>query len=682
MAHQGMLDPDWHDAHARSLPSLRVGIGGLVHGVNAVEDRLAVANEHHRAANQHLGAIQGHTGALVSQGQAQVDLSRTAVHLARAGLLESRAIAQLNRQQLAVQEHIAGDAAAIRDNTAVAARTLPDLLHRAMVAERQREAHLAEAQTQTALAHRAQVDRQALIRGVSELGALTDHYGALHARQLGAIGDTMDRAAGSLDSIDQRTGALVGLHAASLDQLGAIHQVGLQAVHMGAHQVEATRHVAGAVDHATAVLGALARAQLDTLDSMDGRLAWIHSTALVQLGELEGIRAGVGVTNDLLGGLLTVAEAHAAASARAAESLARMEDALGALTDATRDGAAAVRDAVRTLDANQADRALRSHRIAGEQHFREAMVLLERGRVERAAAELDKAEALCPSDPRVPFHRAMCRVRMDDAAGARADLDEALALLPRDAITERAAMRLRLARLSWCEARAHSRAARAAEEEQKLAESLALTTEALQEDPDSVDAQLHLATCLCALGATERAIDVLFAALPRLGDRGARAVASEAFVPVHDVLRAALDLDDPTPLTVRLARDALAYGDPEAAARCLRAAATWRPRDLLGALDDPALAPVAHEAWAAVIAAVDATERDPADWYALAALCATTPGGEAAAIRAFRAGAAGAPREAAAVREALESALGDAAAPLIALLRRDRSEGWRWLAAL
>jgi hypothetical protein len=140
---------------------------------------------------------------------------------------------------------------------------------------------------------------------------------------------------------------------------------------------------------------------------------------------------------------------------------------------------------------------------------------------------------------------------------------------------------------------------------------------------------------------------------------------------------------------VRLAHDALALGDADAAARCLEAAAKWCPRDLIdgGALTTPSLEPLRDRVRAAEVEeARSRKERDPLDWYAIAALCAMSPRAEAAAIRAFRRGAAGDPdataKDTAALRETLRGALGEVGEALIALLRRDGSNDWRGLAGL
>lgn len=658
VARSGQLDPDAHFRLAQRIRALRTGTEGAALSLQE----------------------------LTEQGEDAARQRALAVHLTRAGLIEQQTSNALARAHLEVSTRQAEDTSDIRASSREIAR---DMAASVELARRQADG----IDTLGRLGERQVAELQDIGAGVARVGHLTERYGDLHARQLDHLGALGERELAALQVVGDGV-AHVGhlaehygdLHARQLDHLGALgeRQVDL----LGVVALEEARHTEQlqGIGAGVQTLSVIGRAQIELAAGMDRRLDGIHAAGLAQLDELVGLGHGVAVTNELLDGLIDIAEAQRQIADRAARSLTRIDVHLETVVSQLGDIHGTLLQAAEA----QRERDLNRDRIAADESFRKAMTVLERGRIDKALTYLDEAHHRWPNDPRATFHRALCHVARDEAARAREDLVETLDMLAPEAGAERASVRLYLARLAWCEALAHRRAGETDVAAERIAEAVELATLATEEDPASPEARVARAKYLCELGATEEALEVLFAVLAHHPDRWSAVAASPAFEPVHDVLQRALADDEAEPFLVRLARDALGLGQAERAMWLLGEVCRHRPRDLLGAgfLEDAGLEPVLDALTERILGEIRAASgpegRTAEDWYALAVLAMRLERAtDLDVLRLFKVGAAVDPhvarRDAQAVRATLSTLAGADAPRLFGVLARDWDQPYPWL---
>lgn len=639
LARHGHLDPEKHHRLAERYAAARTGVEGIGYGVRAVgADTSALVAQGARQAT------------VAQQGVAQRDV---ALALARAGLLEQRAGAQLGRRTLAELERIAERVEQGTD----ACQGLPEVLERAAAAQEEaaRQGHEA-----TALARRAQQDRAAIRAGTEAIGATVQRVGDAWDRRLSELGTDGRRSVELLARMDAGVGGV----AEGLAELGRggrrLAADGRRLSHAGAAAV-------AGID----ALNETASRQLDALGSVQDGVAGVRRGVVGQSVQLAGVRAAMARAGDVLQG---IGERQAEAQSWTRESVGRVEAALGRLERSVW----SVGESLREIDGEQRWRELDSRRVLAAQHLRDAVILLERGRRDRALDSMDRAVRLAPADASMFFHRALCHIALDRPLAGRADLMEALALLPPERTRERAAVRLALARVAHAEALASARAGRG-DASTRLADAVALAVEPAEDAAQCAPESTSFARAWGAAAGTDRLA-------AELADRGAAQIVAHPTLRGPGHAREALA----APFIARLALDAVALGDHALAVRCIAGAVRSRPVDVLRGrvLTLPALQGLRDDLEHAVVSeARSAALRSAREWYALAALCtACDTATEADAVRAFRRGAARDPdaiaQRAERVRATIRALAEEDAEPLLAILRRDRCPEWRWLAAL
>lgn len=167
------------------------------------------------------------------------------------------------------------------------------------------------------------------------------------------------------------------------------------------------------------------------------------------------------------------------------------------------------------MEAGMERRHLTENQARAQERYREGLGKYRKGKIDEAVDLFKASLKLWSNDHKVYFIRGVCYALKDRPAKAEADFQEALIWVDEKDNTEKARIKLNLARLYYSEAKVHSDADNTDLSEAKMLAAITTAKEATQDAPDLAEGPFALAHYLAAFKLYDDARIILMSIIPK-----------------------------------------------------------------------------------------------------------------------------------------------------------------------
>lgn len=495
LAHNQLLDRDFHFNLSKTVAVARTGMVGLVHAANSLEaqgrERISQGEVAERQRDRLAGLL--HTG--VAIGAASLETQRKT----NAGVDK---LVDISGQSLVEQRATRISSQKTAENTHAIARGVA-----AQVILTQYYGHRAEGQRDVQIGISRDIESNT--RGTERNTRLL----AVFAER----GNQISR------EIADNTGRLVELTEVSTELLGSVAESSRMTAMSTASIAESSDITATNTTSMARDMGSL----VDFADRAEyAREIMVEQDRVRNLvlkdmaGSLDTANFYHALTREEIAGLhLTIIQGIDLArqiGIRQIIEATRTNDLLTILIEMVRTTSEQLISSLEKMDENMERRHQTELEVRSGEKFREGKGKYEKGKIAEAIAKFNESIKLWGNDHRVYFYRGLCNVLSDRPEDARRDFEEALTWAvdaKKPAIL--AIIKMNLARLSYSESKAHGKKGNSEVSDQKMLDAILTAREACEIVPDSPHTAFALATYLAAYTLYDDARKILMRIIPK-----------------------------------------------------------------------------------------------------------------------------------------------------------------------